>query len=339
MRGAAMVRRAMVLVLLPVMFVACQPEANGPEANQSGANAPSAPVASGPREDVDVGLVVLGTGQDGGSPQAGTKDLTRFAPGAARLLPTSLGLVDHRSGKRFLFEATPAFPEQLAALDRLMPVEATPGLDGVFLTHAHMGHYTGLMFLGFEVIGAKGTPVYAGPRMASYLTKNGPWSQLVSMNNIELREITEQEPVALGDGLSVTAFRVPHREEFSEAFGLRITGPNRSALFVPDIDSWADLDARGVRFEDLLAGVDYAFIDGTFWANGEVPGRDMSGFPHPRIRESLDRFGVLPEVERKKIVFIHLNHTNPVGDPESRESRTVLEEGFRVAHLGEVFAL
>ena len=285
-------------------------------------------------------LVVLGIGQDGGRPQAGSRQPELFERADYRRYATSLAVVDPASGARYLFEATPDFPEQLAVLDSIAPYQpggdktgctGAPCLAGIFLTHAHVGHYVGLLYVGFEVIGADRTPVYAAPRMAKFLNSNGPWSQLVSYDNIELRELELGEAVTLEGGLSVTAYRVPHREEFSEVVGYEIRGPNRAALFIPDIDSWEDWDDQGIVFEQRLAAVDLAFVDGTFWADGEIEGRDMSGFPHPRISKSLERFRSLSDQQRTKIHFIHLNHTNPALDPSSPESKAVVDAGSHVA--------
>ena len=228
-------------------------------------------------------VLVLGIGQDGGVPQAGTKDHPGWSDPAARHLVVSLALVDPATSQRWLFEATPDFREQLHRLDAAFPVEEKPGLAGVFLTHAHMGHYTGLMFLGHESMGAQGVPVYAMPRMQDYLRTNGPWDQLVRYENIALRPLADGVPVRLNDRLTVTPFLVPHRQEYSEVAGFRIDGPNRSVLFIPDIDAWETWEAQGTRIEALLADVDVAYLDATFYANGELPGRDMSGFPHPFI--------------------------------------------------------
>lgn len=275
-------------------------------------------------------LVVLGIAQDGGVPQAGGPDR-----GIERLV-VSLALVDPTSGERWLFEATPDFRVQLAALDAVAPTDdPAPGLAGIFLTHPHMGHYTGLMFLGHEAMGAAGVPVYVPPRFAAYLANNGPWSQLVSYDNIDVRVQEPGATVQLNQRLSVTSFRVPHREEFGEVVGYRIDGPNQRVLFIPDIDGWDEWDAAGVRLEEQLALVDVAYLDGSFFDDGEIPGRDMSGFPHPRIRETMDRLQALPDSERAKVRFIHLNHTNPALDHDGEARREVERRGFHVADEGE----
>ena len=282
--------------------------------------------------------MVLGIAQDGGVPQTGDADAPGWTDPSRRRLVVSLGLVDPASGRRWLFEATPDLPEQLYRLEQAAPRADGPPLDGVFLTHAHIGHYTGLMYLGHESLGARGIPVYAMPRMTAFLLANGPWDQLDRYGNIALRPLADGAPVALGDSLSVTPFLVPHRQEFSEVVGYRIDGPRRSALFIPDIDSWDDWDAAGTRLEDALAEVDVAYLDATFFADGEIPGRDMSGFPHPFITTTINRLASLLAGERSKVRFIHLNHTNPALWPGAARD-AVEAAGMRVAAEGEQVAL
>ena len=287
-------------------------------------------------------VVVLGIAQDGGVPQAGDAEHPGWRDRERSRRVVSLGLVDPASGERWIFEATPDLPEQLAHLDRLAPVDDGPGLAGVFLTHAHIGHYTGLMFFGHESLGAREVPVFAMPRMAAFLRANGPWSQLVSKNNIALRALADRQPVRLNDRLAVTPLLVPHRQEFSEVVGFRIEGPNQSVLFIPDIDSWEEWDTASpetlTRIEDEIARVDVAYLDATFFAGGEIPGRDMSGFPHPFIAHSLERFAGLAEGERAKVRFLHLNHTNPALWPGPERER-VRQSGMGLAEEGEIVEL
>ncbi len=262
--------------------------------------------------------------QDGGLPHIGCRRAecvkARENPALKRHV-SSLAIVDAQSGQHWILDATPDFPAQIAGL---------PGtLAGVFLTHAHIGHYTGLMFLGREAQGAKGVPVYAMPRMREFLTNDGPWSQLVSLHNIDLRPV--EDGVRLNERISVTAIRVPHRDEFSETVGFIIAGPKRKVLFLPDIDKWEKWD-RPV--EDVIKGVDRAYVDGTFYADGEVPGRSMSEIPHPFIVESMKRLEPLAS----KVRFIHLNHTNPALQ-KGPELGAIQKEGFAVAVEGETFAL
>ena len=281
-------------------------------------------------------LLVLGIAQDAGYPQADCrKDCCRKAwEGELTAAKVScLGLVDPAAGRFWLLDATPDFREQLHQM------EPYGQLSGILLTHAHIGHYTGLMHLGREVMGAKDVPVYAMPRMRAFLKNNGPWNQLVQLGNIELRTLSADSTLTLSPphalttspSLHITPFLVPHRDEYSETVGFLIEGPDKKALYIPDIDKW-QLWERDIR--ELIRQVDIAFLDGTFFANGEIPGRDMSEIPHPFIEESLNLFADLPEEERAKVHFIHFNHTNPVLDAEGEAARRIREAGFGVAGEG-----
>lgn len=268
-------------------------------------------------------IVVLGIAQDAGVPQAGCQKPC-CASGRRRRV-ACLALVDPAGGARWIFDATPDFPEQLRALDS---ITSSRSLSGIFLTHAHIGHYTGLMHLGREAMGARRVPVYAMPRMREFLSRNGPWDQLARLENIVLQNLENGATVRLNDRLSITPFLVPHRDEYSETVGFRIQGPQRSVVFIPDIDKWEKWERR---IEDVLASCDVAYLDGTFFADGEIPGRSLSEIPHPFISESMSRFAGLSPEARAKIRFIHLNHTNPALIPDGPARRQIERAGFRVA--------
>lgn len=283
-------------------------------------------------------VVVLGVAQDAGHPQAACRKeccLAAWDDPTLRHQVASLGIVDPATGQRWLVDATPDAPEQMHALAKMAPAGHTDTPDGVFITHAHMGHYTGLMHLGREAMGAAGVPVFTMPRMRSFLEGNQPWSQLVTLENIDLRPLDPNQPVTLAPGLRVEALRVPHRDELSETIGLIVRGPERAVLWLPDIDKW---ERWSRPIEDVIAQVDAAFLDGTFYADGEV-GRPMAEIPHPFISESAERFARLPISERSKIRFVHFNHTNPALRNDSAAARKVHEMGLKLAQRGEQIQL
>ena len=254
----------------------------------------------------------------------------------------SAALVNYDSGARYLFEATPDMREQLYTLDKISPPknDAPLGLSGVFLTHAHIGHYAGLIFAGHESAGTQNLDVYAMPRMTEYLRRNGPWSQLVEFENIKLQPLAASTAVELNDDMFVIPYQVPHRDEFSETVGFEITGGDKSALFLPDIDSWDEWEtAYGETIEARLAAVDYAFLDATFYDDNELPGRDMSAIPHPRLKGSMDRFDKLPKSEQAKVRFIHLNHTNPARFETSDIFKEIMRRGYKLSKAGERYCL
>ena len=280
-------------------------------------------------------IVVLGTAQDAGYPQAGCRraccQLAWQSPPQRRFV-ACIAIIDPRHKQRWLVDCTPDFREQLRALDQLQTSARIPGLDGVLLTHAHVGHYAGLIHLGREVIGAKRVPVYAMPRMRFFLESNGPWDQLVKLRQIEIRRLVAAQPQQLNERITVTPFLVPHRDEYSETVGFRIQGPTRTVVFLPDIDKW---ERWSRRIEEVIKDADVAYLDGTFYSDGELRGRKMSEVPHPFVKESLARFQKLPRHERQKVRFIHMNHTNPVLNRKSPAAKAVRDAGHHVARQGE----
>jgi len=287
----------------------------------------------------DISLVVLGTVQDAGSPQIGCKkdcckDLFLHPDKSRKVV--SLGLTDAKNNKKYLFEATPDMPAQMRMLYEASSAMGDEIPDGIFLTHAHIGHYSGLMYLGKEAMNATNVPVYAMPRMRTFLEKNGPWSQLVKHKNIVLQEMNGGKEIQLTKDLKIVPFIVPHRDEFSETVGYTIAGPNKKALFIPDIDKWEKWNTGII---EALSKVDYAFIDATFYDAEEINNRDISTIPHPFIIESMLLFKDLPAAEKKKIYFIHFNHTNPVINKNSKQYRQVIENGFNVALMNDVIGL
>lgn len=303
------------------------------------------PAAAAPAEDVEARspfVRVLGTVQDGGFPHAACAHAAcRAARGAAeKRYVASVAVVLPASRKVFLIDATPDLRPQL---DLLADVRHPPAdrvdrapVDGVFLTHAHVGHYLGLAYFGYEAIHTRDLPVWATPRMAAYLRANGPWSQLVELGNIDLRGLDLGEPVGLGEGVAVTAVRSPHRDELSDTVGFVVAGPNASVLYLPDTDSW---DAWDRPLAEIAGGVDVALLDGSFFSPEELPGRDVATIGHPLIRDSMDRLAPLVAAGRTRVVFIHLNHSNPALLPQSAERREIEAAGFGVASEGDELPL
>ncbi len=235
-----------------------------------------------------------------------------------------------------MIEATPDITFQLRKLETYLPDHSKILPDGIFLTHAHIGHYTGLMELGREALNSKEEKVYAMPRMKTFLETNGPWSQLVKLNNINLTELKADSAIQLNDELKITPILVPHRDEFSETVGYRIESHHKKVLFIPDIDKWEKWNRSII---DEIKKVDVALLDGTFYKDGELPGRAMNEIPHPFVEESMKKFSELDSNEKSKIIFIHFNHTNPLMKKESTGRNELEKSGYRAASEGEVIGL
>jgi len=298
---------------------------------------PGHPADAGPR------IVALGTVQDGGLPQAGCTcaqcTAARRDPARKRHV-ASLALVVPETGHTWLIDAT---PDLSAQIDRIHTWRAHPEgrpdrapVDGVLLTHAHIGHYLGLALFGFEAIDTRDLPVYGSPRMVAFLKANGPWSQLVARRNVDLRELRPGAPLALDRGVTVTPIPVPHRDEYTDTLAFLIRGPRRALLYVPDTDAWASWPRP---LTDVLRGIDVALLDGTFYSPAELPDRDVTKIKHPLIESTMDLLAPLVRAGRLRVLFTHLNHSNPVLDPASPARRRIEARGFGVLAEGEEIPL
>jgi pyrroloquinoline quinone biosynthesis protein B len=280
-------------------------------------------------------IIVLGISQDAGYPQLACKKnccQKVFDQPHLHEKVASLAIYKESEKKYFLLEATPDINQQ----HQYMQEKHQAKLAGIFVSHAHIGHYTGLMYLGKEAANTQKLPLYLMPRMKTYLEQNAPWEALFKNGNVAAQALSNFDRLPLGDSLSIQVFKVPHRDEYSETIGYRIEGPNKKALFIPDIDKWK---AWEVDIRELIKEVDYAFLDATFFDGDELPGRNMNSIPHPFVVESMAHFANLSQEDKNKIYFIHLNHTNPLLNPQSNASKKVQEAGFNVAREKLAFRL
>ena len=302
-------------------------------------------VAAEPPAGRDPGprVVVLGTVQDGGMPQAGCScahcTAARRDP-ALRRHVASLAIDFPGSGHTYLVDATPDLGEQIEQVHRFRRhpegrVDRAP-FDGVLLTHAHIGHYLGLAFFGFESLNTQGLATWCSPRMAAYLRGNGPWSQLVRLNNLTLHEIELGQPFSLEEGVTVTALPVPHRDEYTDTLGFRVQGPHKTLLYVPDTDAWSTWKTP---VTEVLKDVDYALLDGTFYSPDELPDRDVTKIKHPLITVSMDLLAPLVKKGRLQVYFTHLNHSNPALEAGGPARKAIEGRGFRVLAEGAELGL
>ena len=281
-------------------------------------------------------IYILGNVQDAGLPHIGceSKICIEAFNKKKQYYVTSIALIDPENQEFSLFDVTPNITEQLLMISRdIFNKYILP--KNIFITHAHIGHYTGLMYFGREALGSKGIKVNVLPRMYDFISNNGPWSQLVKLGNISLNEINFRDNIEIKPNLSVIPIQVPHRDEFSETSAFLIEGPNKTALFLPDIDKWSKWS---ISLIEMLENIDYAFIDATFYTNKEI-NRDIDEIPHPLVIETMDLLSELPDYQKDKVHFIHMNHTNKMLDPTSDITINVLNKGFNIARLGQKFYL
>ena len=276
-------------------------------------------------------IYILGNVQDAGLPHIGCQH--KFCKEKfnefEEYFTTSIAVVDPLERKYILFEATPDLPYQLNYLEKeifnefLLP-------ESIYITHAHIGHYTGLMYFGREALGAKNLMVKVLPKMGDFLRTNGPWNQLVDINNIQIQNLNFGLNTNELRNITVTPIQVPHRDEYSETAGFIIEGRNKKALFIPDIDKW---EKWNKNLKQLVYEFDYLLLDSTFYDSDEI-NRDISEIPHPLVIETINLLDDLSREQKDKIYFIHMNHTNLMLDPSSELTKLVKDKGFNITRLG-----
>ena len=277
-------------------------------------------------------IYILGNTQDAGLPHIGCQH--KFCQDNFdkydQYFVTSIAVVDSDLRKYIMFEATPDITYQLNNLNNSIFQEFLLP-ESLYITHAHIGHYTGLMYFGREALGSKNLLVKVLPKMSEFLKSNGPWNQLVNINNIEIQKLNFGESNNELTNISVTPIKVPHRDEYSETAGYVIQGKNKKALFIPDIDKWEKWDKNLVN---LTEEFDYLLLDATFYDSKEI-NRDINEIPHPLVTETMSLLDNLSSELKVKVYFIHMNHTNLMLDPESELSKLVESKGFNIARLGQ----
>ncbi len=276
-------------------------------------------------------VTLLGVAQDGGRPQPGCiRQCCQGLTEKDRRSPVSLG-IETSKGMTLLVEATRDLGRQLRMIEK-------PGIDHLFLTHAHLGHVDGLGLFGRETMSARNIQLHCSPSMQALVEATPAWNQLLKQNVFEFSAFPRVEI----DDVVVEFIQVPHRAELSDMHAIIIRGETRSILFLPDHDTWDEtLSAyrcNSVREFLEKFDIDVALLDGTFWSGGELKGRDMSVVPHPTVEESLRRLGHRRDGD-PEISFIHLNHTNPLYNSNSDESKQLRESGWSIGFESQEFIL
>ena len=281
--------------------------------------------------------MILGTVQDGGYPHIGCRKKcckSAWLNQYNKRFIASIAILDSDLKECWIIDSSPDIKNQLNMIMNFMEIDSLPKIRGIFLTHAHTGHYSGLLDLGKEAMNADNIPVYSMPDMARFISSNNPFKFLISSNNIHIKEISDNQKIELSNGVIISPFKVPHRNELSETVGYRIYSDSKSIIYIPDIDSWDQWEKDII---DVIKNNDYLFLDGTFYNCEEINNRNISEIPHPFIKDSLIKFEVLDKYNRNKIFFTHFNHTNIMLRNNNKLKQSLISDGYNIANEGEFF--
>ena len=294
--------------------------------------------------DSELQALVLGSVQDAGFPQVGcyskrcNNGRALHAKGKGRYV-SSLALVEPQAERFYLVDATPNITRQLDLIANpafRKRAEARRPFDGIFLTHAHIGHYTGLAVLGTEGLGIQDTPVYCTEAMAEFLSSNQPWQLMVEQGRIKPQPLGFDRWHRIDEHLEVQLWKVPHRDEFADTVGFVFRGAASALLYPPAINSWTHWNTA---LAEAVASVDVAMLDGTFWSMDELPGRDIEDIPHPLMTQTMDALQGVVDEEEARVILTHLNNSNPALDKGGSQRAEIKRRGFEVAREGMKIAL
>jgi pyrroloquinoline quinone biosynthesis protein B len=271
-------------------------------------------------------IVVLGSGQDAGVPQIGCEctNCSRAREDSKfELMGPSVAILDEEKEYCYLIDTSPDIKPQLELVKEILPKVKTNEkipISGVFLTHAHFGHISGLWMLGKECIDTRDIKVYCTSKMSEFLVENHPFSHMLDRKNLGLTTMKANHKYPIED-FSISSFLVPHRNEYADTVGY-IIEKGKKILYLPDLDSWTE------ELVKLIESVDIALIDGSFYTNDELPGR--TDVPHPPMRDTME----LLNPSKTEIYFTHFNHTNPILNINGKERKETLEKDFKIAFDG-----
>ena len=267
-----------------------------------------------------VKILILGTMQDAGIPQ-----LDCLCVNCKRIriigkkFVSCIAVIGDR--KAVIIDATPDLPSQFNFLKEYLKDKI--GINGLLITHLHIGHYIGLPFFGRESANTKKFPIYLTKENFEFLQRNKPFSYLFERNELQQLIFNDGEEILLDNSTKIKPFSVPHRNEDGNTVGLEIINRinNKKAIYISDIDYLSDEVVK------QLLSADKVLLDGTFFTKSEI--MRQQDVPHPPISETIDRFGQQTE---KKFYFIHLNHSNPLVDKTSKEYSLITEMNYQVAN-------
>ena len=209
-------------------------------------------------------------------------------------------------------------------MPRLQPRRDSPRntpVAGVLLTNADIDHALGLLLLREQEIPLV---VYAAEETRAALA----WLDdvLARFGGIEWRK-TSPDFQTLSGTVAFRTIELPR----SIAFQFRDDSSGATALFAPSVGELTDALRNTVHESDVV------LFDGTFWSDGELaairPGaRSARQMNHLPISDGSLEF--LHQSPARRKIYTHINNTNPILMPSSRERAHVKQSGIEIARDG-----
>lgn len=297
-------------------------------------------------------VLILGSGSNGGVPEwdcsCGNCSRARRQKQHRRTRSSIVLTVDGK--KHVLIDASPDLKAQLEA-SGLYPkdlktrdhYERSTSIDSILLTHGHGDHCTGI----FELSTGKcfNIPVYASSDLIEYLfgtvVKPKFFRDLGRLASDYVQPLTLQENtrISLLNGqIEAQGFEIPHTTVVNGAcfptktYGYELIFNDKRLVYTPDLGDISESLLKRIEGSQLF------ILDGTFWWEDEL--ERISGLKktsqelgHIAMEKSLD---ILRDVSIDRVVYTHMNHTNPILDPKSSLRSKLGQVGFKLAEDNQV---
>lgn len=310
---------------------------------------------------------IVGSAAGGGFPQWNCNaPLSRAVRSRAKgFLPrTQSSIAASQNGENWvLFNASPDIREQINNTPELQPrsdgpLRSTP-IAAVVLTNADVDHIAGLLSLRER----QPFIVYATARVLRTLEDNSIFRVLndavVERRELPLSGMTQLEGPDGETGITIETFTVPGKvalfledegqgaenfgTEEGDTIGLRICGSDEHAASLQTASKTLFYIPGCARVDDPLKdrldGADCLLFDGTVFVDDEMNATGVgqktgARMGHIAISGAQGSMGSLADITLGRRIYIHINNTNPILDPESAELKQVTAEGWEVAYDG-----
>lgn len=286
-------------------------------------------------------IIILGAAAGGGMPQwnCGCANCAAARHGRIPSLTQSSIAVSADGGEWAILNASPDIRMQLAATPALHPSGPRQmPLRSVLVTNGDIDHVAGLLTLRES----QPFDLFATAAIHDALAQN-PMLTALRDDLVPRRTVALDQTIDLLPGLTATLFAVPGKVPLYQegavvetglvgetTVGVELRSKDRRALYIPgcaDMPDW---------LADRISGTDALLFDGTLWEDdemirmglGQKTGRRMG---HMSAQDSIRSLADLTIGQR---IFVHLNNSNPLTDPDSPQTAEARAAGWRIARDG-----
>ena len=266
---------------------------------------------------------ILGSAAGGGLPQWNCACANCIAARAGKIgqQTQSSVAISGDDERWFLVNTSPDLARQIERTAALQPRPDPPRntpIAGVFLTNADLDHGLGLLLLRQQE-----TPlvVYATDETRAALD----WADTVlkPFCGLEWRPFS-RDFSSLSKSVAFRAISLPK----SIALQFRDQSSNASALIAPAVGYLSD------ELHDAVKTSEVVLFDGTFWKDDEL----LAFRPRARRAREMNHLPIadgsldfLRHSPARRKVYTHINNTNPILMPGSRERAQVEQAGIEIA--------